>query len=35
MCVCVCVCVLHINLLGPNQSAVADPVRGLLDSREL
>ena len=33
-CVCVCVCVLHINLSGPNHSAVADPVRGLLDSRE-
>ena len=32
--VCVCVCVLHINLSGPNHSAVADPVRGLLDSRE-
>ena len=29
-----CVCVLHINLSGPNHSAVADPVRGLLDSRE-
>ena len=25
---------LHINLSGPNHSAVADPVRGLLDSRE-
>ena len=31
---CVCVSVLHINLSGPNQSVVADPVRGLLDSRE-
>ena len=29
----VCVCVLLVNLSGPNQSAVADPVRGLLDSR--
>ena len=32
--VCVCVCVLHINLSGPNHSAVADPARGLLHSRE-